>query len=261
MNGYFKHYNNVKTLTNMTATNIRNYGCKNEELPVLARFLLFSFRNNMTEFTAFSPKFDEAYLQLFEQRVAQVDEVIEPKSELARQKALTEQMHTTMDNLKDPVNRVVAYIDLSQAELKISLDGFGITELRKGFRAYDVEKTIKNLHTVCANITTHFDVLSKNGLKQELLDTLQTSCNQIMDSKQTIYEMQVKRRTIVQNNLSLFNDLYDQMNEIMNIGKVLYKTSNPTKAKEYTFSELCKRIGNSTKPNTASNAAINTTKE
>ncbi len=244
VNGYFNLCTHVKTLREMTNTNIRAYSCKNEELPVLARFLLFSFRRDIAEFTEFSPTFDETYLQLYENRVVQAAEVIEPKSELALQKVITEKIHTTMDNLKDPINRVAAYLDLSQPELKISVDGFGVTELRKGFRAYDVEKTIKSLHTVCTNIATHFTVLNKYGLKQDLLQTLQASYNEIAADKQTVYEMQVNRRTMVQNNLSSFNELYEQMNEIMNIGKVLYKTSNPTRAKEYIFAELCKRIGN-----------------
>lgn len=244
----------------MTNTNIRSYSCKNEELPVLARFLLFSFRRDFAEFAEFSPMFDEKYLEQFEILVLRAAEVSEPKSELAQQKVITEKIHLTMDNLKDPITRVAAYLDISHSELKISVDGFGITELRKGFRTYDVEKTIKSLHTVCSNIATHFTILNRFGLKQDLLQTLQAAYNEISADKQTIYEMHVNRRTIVQNNLSLFNELYDQMNAIMNIGKVLYKTSNPTKAKEYIFTELCKRIGNQGKTNTTIDETENTAK-
>ena len=46
------------------------------------------------------------------------------------------------------------------------------------------------------------------------------------------------------------------MSEIIAIGKILYKTSNPAKLQEYTFSELKKRVGTQIK--TSSETTTNT---
>jgi hypothetical protein len=46
--------------------------------------------------------------------------------------------------------------------------------------------------------------------------------------------------TIVQNNLKVLNELYGQLIDLLNVGKSLYKNTNPLKAKEYVFSALKK---------------------
>lgn len=239
----------------------RSYTCRNDELPVLARFLLFSFRRDAGDFSAFSPKFDEVYQQQFEQRIVQVDEVIEPKSELAQQKALNEKITVELNNLRDPLNHFAAYVDLARAELPIAADGFGIDELRKVIRAHDLEKVIRCLHTTSTTATTHFETLSRYGCKQDLIQLFNNTANSISASKQLLYEMMVNRRNIVQNNQALFNELYEQMTEIMNIGKVLYKSSNPNKAKEYVFTELLKRVSGSGKSSGNSSDESKTAKE
>jgi hypothetical protein len=50
------------------------------------------------------------------------------------------------------------------------------------------------------------------------------------------------RKNIVQNNLGLFNDLYAQLTEILNIGKILYKATEAVKTQEHTFSTLLKQV-------------------
>lgn len=60
--------------------------------------------------------------------------------------------------------------------------------------------------------------------------------------KQKQYEILINRKTIKQNNLGLFNELYDQLCEILKIGNILYKQTDPVKTKEYTFTELMKRV-------------------
>ena len=245
----------------MNVTNNRAYSCKNEELPVLGRYLLFSFGRDLIEFNTFSPVFNDEYVKQFEQRIAKVDDVTEPKTEMAQQKALNEKITTNINDLRDPLNRFEAYVNLSLSELPISADDFGIAELRKGIKSHDAEKIIKSLHTINTMASTHFEVLSKYGFRQDMIQLFNTTANTLSADVQTLYKITVQRRTLIQNNQSSFNELYEQMNEIMNIGKVLYKNSNPTKLKEYTFSELSKRLGNSSRSTNTTDNAVNTAKE
>lgn len=245
----------------MTQTNSRAYSCKNEELPVLGRYLLFSFSRDLNDFNKFSPLFGDEYVKLLEQRIAKADDVVEPKTEIAQQKVLNEKITTNINSLRDPLNRFEAYVNLSLAELPTTTDGFGIVELRKGIKAHDAEKIIKSLHTICTTAATHFDVLNRYGLKQDMIQVFNTTANNLSNDVQTLYEMTVHRRNLIQNNQSVFNDLFEQMNEIMNIGKVLYKSSNPTKLKEYTFSELTKRAGSSSRSSNTTDTASSATKE
>ena len=65
--------------------------------------------------------------------------------------------------------------------------------------------------------------------------------------KNSQYAILVNRKGIVQNNLSLFNDLYKQLLEILSTGKILYG-KDPAKLQEYTFSQLKKQVRQTSKP-------------
>ena len=52
----------------------------------------------------------------------------------------------------------------------------------------------------------------------------------------------------MQSNLGLLNGLFDQLNEILIAGKILYKATDPAKLQEYTFEDLKKRVRRASKP-------------
>ena len=47
--------------------------------------------------------------------------------------------------------------------------------------------------------------------------------------------------------MKTLNELYLRMTEIYSIGKVLYRTTDPAKYAEYTFSKLLKKVRNAAK--------------
>ncbi len=140
------------------------------------------------------------------------------------------------------INRVNGYVSLAGNSLKISPADFGLTALRKGANSKDVENVLKNLQLVIANINRNREVLQAQGLQQELIDTLTNTANSIAADKQMQYEIGINRKNIVQNNHEQLNSLYDMLNEIMTIGKVLYKGVDSVKQQEYTFNELKKKV-------------------
>jgi len=232
----------------MATNQSRDYNCKDEELPVICRFAAFSLKRDLAEFTAFSPKFNEAYAAGFETKIAAVSEVVEPKSETLELKTITGRLYGTLDGLIDPINRLSGYIALAKASLTISSADFGLTQLRKSINTRDAEGAMKNLHTVNANITKFNVILSAQGLTEELSNLFVTAAASIATDKQRQYEIVSNRKTIVQNNLALFNALFDQLSEICTVGKVLYKTTNAVKLQEYTFNDLKKRVRRTTNP-------------
>jgi hypothetical protein len=59
----------------------RSYNCKDEELPVVCRYALSCVRRDLSDFTAFSPVFNEDYLNGFQTKINLVDELVSPKIE------------------------------------------------------------------------------------------------------------------------------------------------------------------------------------
>jgi hypothetical protein len=127
-------------------------------------------------------------------------------------------------------------------EMKIAPADFGLTALRKAVNSKDVEGVLKNLHLVLSNIDKYKDNLASQGLKEDLIALFSESSGSIAEAKQAQYEIERNRKTIVQNNASLFNTMNDQLTEILATGKILYKDNDPVKLQEYTFSELKKRV-------------------
>jgi hypothetical protein len=191
---------------------------------------------------SYSPKFNEAYVGIFESKIADVTELIEPKSETVQLKTITERLYASMNGLINPINRLTGYVNMANADLRISPADFGLTLLRKGINSKDAESVIKNLHTVILNINKNREILASQGLQDDLIGMFTGAIESISADKQTQYELTSNRKAIVLNNVGMLNGLFEQLTEILTIGKILYKDNNAVKLQEYTFSELKKRV-------------------
>lgn len=224
----------------MPLLNQRDYNCKDEELPVICTYADFSFKRDQADFAAYSPKFNPDYVAAFEAKIASVSEMIMPKSETLDRKNITTRLYTTMEGLVDPINRVSGYIKL--AKLKVTASDFGLTQLRKDLATKNAEGAINSLRTVRSNLTRNEAVLAEQGLTPELMNLFTEASVSINADNQKQYEILSNRKNIVQNNLGLFNELYGQLTEILNVGKILYKATDAVKTQEYTFIRLMKQV-------------------
>ena len=222
----------------MGRPNPRNYKCRDEELPMLCAFAAHNLRCDLTDFTVFSPGFNQEYVTGFEARIATVMQTISPKSDLLDQKIITRRLFLTLDELIPAIDRLTGYITLSKLNQHISLSDFGITYLRKSIISRDCEGAMKSLRTIKENIGNNKALLTAEGLTDELVARFTEAAVSLANDKQKQYEMIVNRRLRVQNNLALFNGLYQQLCEILFVGKILYKGHHPLKLQEYTFTWL-----------------------
>jgi len=117
-----------------------------------------------------------------------------------------------------------------------------LTALRKSIDKNDVEGVIANLHIVLVNLQTYKASLAEQGLTDELIDSLTAASQSMANDKQQQIEITSNRKSIVQNNVSLLNELYDQIGEILSVGKILYKGKDAAKLSDYTFTELLKKV-------------------
>jgi translation elongation factor EF-1beta len=173
---------------------------------------------------------------------------LEPQAETLAKKIITERYSATIKGLLDPINRVTGYIKLAKSNLKVTPDGFGMSALRLSIDKNDVEGVIAKLHIVLGNIRTYKASLAEQGLTDELIDGLTAASQSLAADKLQQFEIISNRRSIVQNNLGLLNDSYEQGAEILSIGKILYKGKDAAKQADYTFAELLKKVRQVSKP-------------
>ena len=232
----------------MTNNQTRDYSCKDEELPIICNYTAFSLKRDLPEFTTYSPRFKQEYVDGFESKITAVTELIEPKSETVELKIITDRLYTTMDSMISPVNYLTGYIEMAQETLKISPADFGLKALRKGINTRDAENVIKNLHTINTNIRKHQAILTEQGLSEDLTARFITAYASIATDKQIQYKIISNRKNTVQKNLGMLNELYAQFTEILRVGKILYKDTDAAKLKEYTLNEQKKRVRRTSNP-------------
>jgi len=204
---------------------IRYYNCKDEELTMICSFVAGSLESNMTEFSAYSPKFNDAYLARFVADTEKAMEVIPPQTEIQLRKVCTARLYVTLDSLKDPINRLKGYLKLAYSELGISAADFGLPHLRKSISSRDTAGATQNLHLVIENIENFKASLIPQGLTEALITLFISAHGSVIEDKLKQSEMLSSRKILTQSNLLLFNALYRQLTEILLVGK--YSTRPP----------------------------------
>jgi hypothetical protein len=231
----------------MNTNQTRNYNCKNEELPVISGYVAFTLRRDLGDFLSYSPKFNEDYVTGFETKIATAIELVNPKMDTAESKVITARMYATADGLIDALNRLEGYAKLAKAQIPVSATDFGISPLRRKINRKDMEGVLQNLHLVTANVQKYRKALETEGMSDELPARLEEAVVSIAEDNRLQYEILTRRIELVKNNINMLNDLYTQLTEVCEIGKILYKQSAPEKVKEYTFTYLLKKVRHETK--------------
>jgi hypothetical protein len=237
----------------MNTTQVRNYNCKDEELPVIGGYVIIAYKRDATDFFNYSPKFNGSYLSGFQSKVSAAEELLNPKTEIAESKVITARLYATASGLLPSLDRLEGYVKLAKNEIHISVADFGISLLRKKINRKDMEGVLKNLRLVISNTQNYRQILEAQGLTGDLVASLEAAVVSIAADNNLQYEMLTKRVELVRNNLNLLNDLYDQLKEICDVGKILYKKTLPEKANEYTFTHLLKKVRYSSKSKTSQN--------
>jgi hypothetical protein len=220
----------------------RIYNCKDEELPVIGSYLAFSLKRDLADFTAFSPKFDNDYAAEIEMKLNTCLELVSPKEETSELKIITKRLYSTIGSLTENANALSVYIKMAKTEIPISVKDFGISLLRDKARRKDAEGVIQALHVVTGNIRKYREPLMKQGATDGFIDRFTAAGKSIFEDNRKQYEISGNRKELVQSNVALFNELYNRISEICEVGKALYKGKDAKKLQEYTFTELIKRV-------------------
>ena len=226
----------------MERTNVRDYKCKDEELPSVCMFSSSNLKRDLVDFTGFSPRFNNDYLTGFDTRIFNASQLIHPETETLELKIISRRLVETFSDLHDLMNRLTGYIALANLGLTITMSDFGIKYMRKSINAHDPEGVIEALHTILGNINKYKAELQDQGMSDDFIARLNGMLSSVASDKLQKVAILSNRKHIVQNNVGSFNGLYDQLNEILTVGKILYKSTNAAKLSDYTFSELMKHV-------------------
>jgi len=211
-------------------------------LPVICGYVVFTLRRDLADFQAYSPRFNEDGLMMFEQKTEAARELVNPKGETSDLKVVTARMYAMADGLIPVINRVEGYVKLAKGLIPVSPSDFGFPLLRKKIASKDMEGLLQNLQLVIANMRKYLEELASVGLTEGTIEELVSVDASIAADNELQYEILTQRIELVKANVNVLNALYGQLMEICEIGKILYKQVAPEKALEYTFTYLLKKV-------------------
>ncbi len=221
---------------------LKKFRCKNEELIVICDYVLIALQRDLADFTAYSPIFDQKYLDAFKSQITAMRQVVFPLELTKELKMITAHLYDSMDQLLDSVLRLEGYLKLSKKEIPMSATDFGTVPLKQKIRRRDAEGVLQNLQRVIANIEKYKELLIKQGLSEASVDLFKKDFEQIDNGNNKQFEIVSNRRLLAAENMNALNALYEQLMEICGIGKILYRKFKPEKRPDYTFNNLMKKV-------------------
>ena len=87
----------------------------------------------------------------------------------------------------------------------------------------------------------------EKGMKQELIENLKTLINTIESLNNEQNDLLSRRAQNCLSNIGAFNSLWYLLQPVLHAGKAIYKANNEAKLKDYTLSQLRKRMNNEQK--------------
>jgi translation elongation factor EF-1beta len=216
--------------------------CRIEEIPFLAEFTRDYFVRDRADFTAFSDVFSDKYLQKFDTQIKMVKERMAPALLTAEMKTITNRIRSQYITLRSIVNKVERYTVMAKGTMDTKPANFGFKNLRKKLRLKDDEAVVKKLRELLQHIDKNYEALEVNGLskayRQEIEEAINAFEADIIAQTRKIDE----REKVVKQNARQFDTLWSMMTEIMGTGKVIYKTKDKARVKDYTYSEMIKKV-------------------
>ncbi|MDR2383784.1 MAG: hypothetical protein LBD76_07895 [Prevotellaceae bacterium] len=221
----------------------RNYNFKDEELPVICRNAALCLKRDLADFAAFSKVFNDDYVNKFEEKINFVDELVYPKTETNELKEITKRLYETMDSLIDPIAKIRNYLLLAKKTTGgVTAKDIGLAMLSRKISDRDAKGTCQNLLLIIAFLEKYREQLYTVGFSDDIIEQFNDAVSSITEKNRLQSNITGKRKAIVQTNVSVLNNLYTQLMDVLNIGKSLYRGVNSFKFKEYSLSSLKKGI-------------------
>jgi len=220
----------------------RIYNCKDEELVPLTKFTLYALSRDLADFTAFSPKFNAAYVANFEAQISKVENLLEPGTELLARTIIHTARLVLISDANKLAQKLDGYLILAKPILSMTKANFSLVSLRKALHNKDIEAIINQLSIVTQNIERFLAELKTVGVTDEYIDDLKRLRTELSSNREKQLEIDSNRKALVQHNITELNGVYEIAQEIFSIGKVLYRNNDKSRCKDYTFSQLMKNV-------------------
>ena len=224
----------------MAVIPLRNRG-KLDELSPMAKFVLTSYYKNQLDFAGFSDKYTVAHGDDIELERKVIDALINPVQLTSELKMITQRIYTNQVIVASSIDFLEGYAKRAIG-LTIASKDFGFGDVRTSNNSGDIEGVVKNIRTVAKNAANNMAALVAQGYsaaKQTYLiglaDALETD-NAGQNSK-----MDDRHKLVSENHVAI-NNFWDSINDLCEVGKILYKDKTNENRPQYVVTTVLARM-------------------
>jgi hypothetical protein len=218
------------------------FRCKFEELPVIGEMVVGNARRDIAGFGSFSSIFTPSYFDGIDLKILNCRKKIRSWVVMQELKTTTDTLGIKTRQLRVMLNLLEGYIKLSAGELDVKGSDMGLSIVRRAISRGNTEAVIMNMANLLAAVRRNESALEIHGMKPQLIDDIATQTEDInaLNIKQS--EQESIRNRLTEENTDMFNDLWKALLPLFETGKALYKGVDEAKLKDYTLTQLLKRI-------------------
>lgn len=220
--------------------------CQIGELPTLAGFVFSAFTTDQKDFEKFSPDFNATFSSETNLKINALKSIVNPKQLTAELKLITADIYSTQVALRQPIDYLEAYINRANS-LTIAAADFGIKPVRQANNSGNIEGLTSGLDFLISNTKKNIKPLADKGFTSAQLAALEGLNNRLLAQNIAQNQKISERKGLVESNYTQMNELWDIILDICDIGKRIYKTTNPAKLPNYTIGKLITRMRNDAK--------------
>jgi len=212
-----------------------------DELSPLGLFVYNSFKKNQVAFEDYSPTYTVAYGTSIELKRKAIDALINPVQLTSELKIVTQSIYVNQIVVASSMDFLEGYADRAKG-LTIASKDFGISKVRTANNSGDIEAVVKNIRTVAKNASKNLTALVAQGYsaaKQTALEGLADALeaeNALQNSK-----LDDRRKLVTENHVA-FNEYWDSINDLCDIGKRLYKAKTNEYRPQYVVQTVLGRM-------------------
>ncbi len=220
----------------------KKFNCKMEDLPVMAGFAIQSMETDKVDFLDFSPVYGDDFIPNAKAKQKECSELVKQEDVLKLQKKVTQEINIMLKGMRNDINKIEGYLLLTANQLDIAVLDFGLAGLRINISKKNVEGVCSDIQSLVVKLKRNEAVLSDKGMKTALLEDIVAQSEKLDKLNLSQNAFKNKRSRTASDNIKIFNELWDLLNTILDGGRSLYKANDKVKYKEYTLSQLKKRV-------------------
>jgi hypothetical protein len=223
--------------------NAKKFPCKIEEVPMIGELVIVSAERDIEDFSGYSSLLTADYFASVKAKIEVCKELVKSSAVAKELKSVTLQLYDKTKNFRIKLNALEGYLKLGADMLDVSVKDINIKNVRTDITRGNVGGLLSNMKTSLIAVKRNQPVLEAQGMKPMFIDEIETYLQEIESLYEKQSELTIKRNRLTVDNIDKFNDLWSCIKLIINTAKAIYSGINEVKLKDYTITQLKKKIG------------------